>query len=72
MTTHIIVFCNSAADVTRLFDFVRENEDDYKFIRKYRRSDFRRIDSDGRVFSCKDGKAEFKMRLMFDTRNYVV
>lgn len=71
---HVIVYCDGPGDVERLFEFVREHEDDYKFIRKYRRSmTVRNLGVlDGRVFSCKDEKAEFKMRLMFNTKNFVI
>ena len=71
---HLIVFCENKDEIERLFAFVNANEDDYKFIRKYRRSmTFRDIrKNDGRVFSCSNDKAEFRMRLMFNTQNYVV
>ena len=71
---HLIVYCEDADDVQRLFDFVREHENDYKFIRKYSRAmTFKNLGKrNGRVFSCKDEKAEFKMRLMFNTSDYVI
>lgn len=73
---NVIVFCEDKDDVQRLFDFVRLNEGDYKFVRKYRRAiGFgNRYDTkeDGRIFRCKDDKAEFRMRLMFDTKDYVI
>lgn len=73
---NVIVYCRDKDEVQRLFAFVQANEEDYKFVRKYRRAiDFsNKFDTreDGRVFSCKDDKAEFRMRLMFDTKNYVI
>lgn len=71
---YLIVFCKDQEETERLFAFVNANEDDYKFIRKYRRAMiFREIrNDDGRVFKCSDEKAEFRMRLMFNTRNYVI
>ena len=71
---YVIVFCDTNDEVTRLFDFINQHPDDYKFVRKYRRAPvFREImKEDGRVFRCKDGKAEFRMRLMFNTQNYVI
>jgi len=70
---YVIVFCDTSDEVTRLFDFVNQHPDDYKFVRKYKRAAaiFDRQES-GRIFRCKDGKAEFRMRLMFNTQNYVI
>ena len=71
---HVIVFCKDQEETERLFAFINANEDDYKFIRKYRRSmTFSNLrKDDGRVFSCNSEKAEFRLRLMFNTQNYVV
>ena len=74
--SYVIVFCEGKDEVERLFDFVNLNEDDYKFVRKYRRaigfSNRYDLKEDGRIFRCKDDKAEFRMRLMFDTKDYVI
>jgi len=73
---YLIVFCDTQAEIERLFEFVHKHEDEYKFVRKYRRaigySNKYDTKEDGRIFRCKDDKAEFRMRLMFTTKNYVI
>lgn len=70
---HVIVFCNTQDELNRLMNFINENKDDYKFIRMYTRSCMTRLRDDaGRVFSCRTEKAQFMLRLMFETKNYVV
>ena len=76
---HVIVFCYTKDELDRLTDFVRDNEDDYKFIRMYSRAGTINYGSPncyggnyGRVFSSRTEKAQFMLRLMFDTKEYVV
>lgn len=73
MIRNIIVFTRSDAERIRLNKFVEENENDYKFIRGYNRSgNWLNLDSIGRIYSCISEKAQFKIRLMFECKDYVV
>ena len=77
MSSRIIVLVHDTDDVIRLLEYIRENEDEYKYIRHWRRSmSFKLADrhkaQEGRVVECKNERAEFKLRLMFETGDYVI
>ena len=75
---HIIVFCPDMNDIGRLFDFIRENEDNYKFIRRWRRATSHKDWNksvhryEGRVIECRDQRAAFVLALMFPTGAHVI
>lgn len=71
MMRHVIIHTRTAVEKKRLVKFVNDNEDDYAFIRRYIRADGSYGDV-GDVIACATEKAQFKIRLMFEGRDYVV
>ncbi len=68
---HIIVFSRSSEDHERFQKFLLENEAEYTYIRSYIRADGTMKDI-GVIYACATEKAEFKLRLMFETKDYIV
>ncbi len=71
MIKHVIIYTRTTVEENRLTKFLIDNEDDYTFIRKYVRADGSYSDV-GDVYACATEKAQFKIRLMFEGRDYVV
>jgi len=71
MIRHVIIHARTIAEKIRLAKFLSDNEDNYTFIRKYIRADGSYGDV-GDVYACATEKAQFKIRLMFEGRDYVV
>lgn len=71
MIKHVIIYARTNSERDRLDKFISENEGSYTFIRNYIRADGTMKDLGG-VYSCVSEKAQFKIRLMFEGRDYVV
>lgn len=69
----IIVLCGSLEEWDRLYKFIEENNEcNYiSSIKKYGRT-FMNQNDVGIVISCASEKAQFKLQLTFETRDYVV
>jgi len=71
MIKHVIIYARTADELDRLTKFLSDNEDHYTFVRDYIRAGGTIRDRGG-VYSCISEKAQFKIRLMFESRDYVV